>query len=179
MIKASSKQSGSTHVIIIVILIIALLGTLGFVFWKNYINKGTPKSVVYQTPKSWVVYKEDDVPFVLEYPSSWVIEKGSIKTNKTNETSHATLKAQDKTKRELLSIEYSREPEFSAGGTGCQINSKSPNCLFLSNAISEGFLNKRDGVWIGQGKGSSELFVLRSYTDEQTTQTIIESLRKK
>jgi type II secretory pathway pseudopilin PulG len=39
MIKNSSKQTGSAHVVIIVILVIALLGTLGFVFWQNFINK--------------------------------------------------------------------------------------------------------------------------------------------
>ncbi len=38
MIKISSKQTGSAHVIIIVILVIALLGTLGFIFWQNFIN---------------------------------------------------------------------------------------------------------------------------------------------
>jgi hypothetical protein len=36
MIKDSSKQTGSAHAIIIVILVIALLGTLGFVFWQNF-----------------------------------------------------------------------------------------------------------------------------------------------
>lgn len=171
MVKVFSKQSGGAHVIIIVVLVAILVGALGLVFWKSYINK--------ETPKSWVVYKEDDVPFIFGYPNSWVIEKDSMEKNKSNSTSHVILKAHDTTKREVLSIEYSRDPEFSAGGTGCQINPKSPNCLFLSNAISEGFLNTREGVWIGKGKGSSELFVLRSYVDEQTTQTLIESLRKK
>jgi hypothetical protein len=39
MIKNYLKQKGSAHVVIIVILVIALLGTLGFVFWQNFINK--------------------------------------------------------------------------------------------------------------------------------------------
>jgi len=39
MIKNSQKQTGSAHVVIIIILILALLGTLGFIFWQNYINK--------------------------------------------------------------------------------------------------------------------------------------------
>lgn len=37
--RATQKQSGGAHVIIVVILIIALLGVLGFVFWQNFINK--------------------------------------------------------------------------------------------------------------------------------------------
>ncbi len=33
------KQSGSAHLIITVILVVALLGALGFIFWQNFINK--------------------------------------------------------------------------------------------------------------------------------------------
>jgi hypothetical protein len=36
MIKNSSTQTGSAHVVIIIILVIALVGALGFVFWKNF-----------------------------------------------------------------------------------------------------------------------------------------------
>jgi hypothetical protein len=39
MIKTSSKQTGSAHVVIISTLVIALFSTLGFVFWQNFINK--------------------------------------------------------------------------------------------------------------------------------------------
>lgn len=38
--KKRSSQSGSAHLIIIIVLTIALLGTLGFVFWQNF---GQPK----------------------------------------------------------------------------------------------------------------------------------------
>jgi len=37
--KNLSKQNGSTHIIVIVILVIALLGVLGFVFWQNFTKK--------------------------------------------------------------------------------------------------------------------------------------------
>jgi len=37
MTNYSRKQSGSAHVIIIVILVLALLGTLGFIFWQNFV----------------------------------------------------------------------------------------------------------------------------------------------
>lgn len=33
------SQSGSVHLVIIIILILALVGTLSFVFWQNYVNK--------------------------------------------------------------------------------------------------------------------------------------------
>lgn len=35
----SPNQTGSAHAVIIVILVVGLLGTLGFVFWQNFINK--------------------------------------------------------------------------------------------------------------------------------------------
>jgi hypothetical protein len=38
MFKDSSSQTGSAHVIIIVVLVVALIGALGFVFWQNFIQ---------------------------------------------------------------------------------------------------------------------------------------------
>jgi len=37
MIKNSQNQTGSAHVVVIIILLIAVLGLLGFVFWQNFI----------------------------------------------------------------------------------------------------------------------------------------------
>lgn len=81
------KQNGSAHVVIIVILVIALVGTLGFVFWQNSVNKkdsvdnaaqtdnstekSTPEiitktftidSVTFDTPKSWSKEGESPIP---------------------------------------------------------------------------------------------------------------------
>lgn len=39
MINKTLSQKGSAHVVIIVILVIALLGALGFVFWQNFIDE--------------------------------------------------------------------------------------------------------------------------------------------
>lgn len=39
MIKNSRMQTGSAHVIIVIILVVALLGALGFIFWQNFIDK--------------------------------------------------------------------------------------------------------------------------------------------
>lgn len=35
----SRNQSGSAHVVIIIVLIVAVLGALGFIFWQNFVNK--------------------------------------------------------------------------------------------------------------------------------------------
>lgn len=39
MLNKSSKQTGSMHIIAISIIVLALVGVLGFVLWNNYINK--------------------------------------------------------------------------------------------------------------------------------------------
>jgi cytoskeletal protein RodZ len=41
MNKNTSLQTGSAHVAIIAILIVALIGTLGFIFWQNFTAKNT------------------------------------------------------------------------------------------------------------------------------------------
>lgn len=41
--KNKKSQSGSAHAIIVIILVIALLGSLGFIFWQNFVqSKNTP-----------------------------------------------------------------------------------------------------------------------------------------
>lgn len=39
MIKITRFQRGSTHVVIVIILVVLLAGSLGFIFWQNFINK--------------------------------------------------------------------------------------------------------------------------------------------
>lgn len=49
----SNNQSGSAHAVVIIILIMAILGLLGFIFWQNFVQKkdATPtKSVTTSTP---------------------------------------------------------------------------------------------------------------------------------
>lgn len=48
MIKQTAKQTGSAHVIVISVIVLAIVGALGFVFWNSYINK-KPAPVVSQT----------------------------------------------------------------------------------------------------------------------------------
>jgi heme/copper-type cytochrome/quinol oxidase subunit 2 len=50
MIKHSQRQIGSAHLIIIVIIILALLGALGFVFWKNISKTNSTPSITTSSP---------------------------------------------------------------------------------------------------------------------------------
>lgn len=46
MIKISSKQTGSAHIVVIVALVLALIGTLGFVFWQNFMQSAKDSKTV-------------------------------------------------------------------------------------------------------------------------------------
>ena len=41
--KKLNNQTGSAHVIIIIILIATVIGLIGFVFWQNFVNRPTAK----------------------------------------------------------------------------------------------------------------------------------------
>lgn len=60
MIKTSSKQTGSAHVVIIVILVLAVVGTLGFVFWQNFMQSSEDNKNV-QTNQNNSSEKSSDV----------------------------------------------------------------------------------------------------------------------
>jgi len=50
--KNKNNQTGSAHLIIIITLVIALLGSLGFVFWQNFVQDKTdtkkqPRNISY------------------------------------------------------------------------------------------------------------------------------------
>jgi hypothetical protein len=91
MIKKSLRQKGGAHIVITVILVIALLGVLGFILWNNFIakengNDSTKKIETKQqnpvTPKvdlysDWLDYKSTAGGFNLKYPKGWVAKEAS------------------------------------------------------------------------------------------------------
>ncbi len=84
----AKQQIGSAHVIVTVILMVALIGALGFIFWQNFVNK---KNVVAVTPATstaasskaqisatapdkysgWKTYTDSTVGFSFRYPADW------------------------------------------------------------------------------------------------------------
>jgi len=80
MIKNSLRQKGSAHVVIIVILVLALIGALGFAFWQNYIsNDGKVADMAMETQADVEVEPMSDVAsedtfgtnFSIKYPKEW------------------------------------------------------------------------------------------------------------
>lgn len=81
MIKNSQNQIGSAHIVIIVILVLAIIGALGFVVYRNFISKDTQSNNV---PVSKNNDQREALPVTKEfrsqrhnitfkYPSSWTV----------------------------------------------------------------------------------------------------------
>ncbi len=88
--KNPSKQTGSARIIVLVILVVVMLGTLGFVFWQNFVNKtDTSSNTDANASKQASVRSKDIVPiypqthsgkasadgFTVVLPSGWSVQK--------------------------------------------------------------------------------------------------------
>lgn len=96
-----NKQSGSAHVVIIVVLVIAIIGALGFVFWQNFLQPNTepaeqntsqqnatgqqlsidasfPVRLTADVPADWNVERTFTAPESRQWPYVWF---GSLHTN--------------------------------------------------------------------------------------------------
>jgi hypothetical protein len=72
-------QSGSAHLIVIIVLVVALLGTLGFVFWQNFINKSAASNTATTAEESskktgdQEEYCSTYEKLCFDYPKTWSI----------------------------------------------------------------------------------------------------------
>jgi len=78
-----NKQQGSAHLIIVVILVVALMGALGFIFWQNFVKEDAPKpeSKSSRTIDDEMVEAKPTTKtytakaFTFNYPEDWVLEE--------------------------------------------------------------------------------------------------------
>ena len=98
------SQSGFAHLAIIIILIVALLGTLGFVYWQNYMqpknidtSQKTPVEnkdnniitpVVADPIADWKTYTNAQYGFSFKYPVDWTVQESP--TEKSNKIATPT-----------------------------------------------------------------------------------------
>ena len=94
-------QTGSAHVVIIAILVIAILGLLGFVFWQNFIEKkntitptttSTTKDTVTDPYAGWQTYTSKYLGFSVQYPSDWKLDTSKATDLVTGNLISADLK---------------------------------------------------------------------------------------
>lgn len=76
------SESGSAHLVIIIVLVVALLGTLGFVYWQNFVQTKTANTQTNQTNTSNnqtvkaqltedVTDSSRGTGLSIKYPASW------------------------------------------------------------------------------------------------------------
>jgi hypothetical protein len=101
-----NKQQGSAHAIVIVILVLALLGTLGFVFYQNFIAKKpvetteTKQETTSNATLPTARLTFNDAAYTFSYPTDWIVE-GAV--NK-DAVSSLTLLSHDKKIRVHVTI---------------------------------------------------------------------------
>ena len=86
MIHNSQKQSGSALAVIVIILVVALIGTLAFIFWQNSTNKKDDTPTVSDTStqentdpyKDWNTYEAPNTKYTIKYPASWQALKETV-----------------------------------------------------------------------------------------------------
>lgn len=73
-------QKGSAQFLVIIALVVALLGALGFVFWQNFVAKNDDvtnfedsSNVVTDQYNGWQTFTNTKDGYVLKYPKGWVV----------------------------------------------------------------------------------------------------------
>lgn len=86
MIKNPQTQAGSAHVVIVIILVVALTGALGFIFWQNFMKTETDTSEPVATTEieessetdkyvDWGTYESARDGYSIKYPKDWIVIK--------------------------------------------------------------------------------------------------------
>lgn len=122
-----SKQAGSAHIIIIVILAVALLGALGWIFWTKVSEKNPAKATAITketssdtTKRPKTNYMTDSIgsPFgetiTFSYPDTWSIAKTVSGPTPANDTNFSQDSATIRSKNGLYEVTYG----ISNGGIG-------------------------------------------------------------
>jgi len=145
MINNSQKQTGSAHIAIVVILVIVLLSTIGFIFYQNFIKKDSSS----QTPAN-SQSAQDDSNRVTETPAATlkdavaginevILAKGCASFGTATPIASNTFK------------EVSDSEQFVYNGGISRINIKFTYAYVQYGCGSQGeggFLKKMDGKWM-------------------------------
>ena len=96
IVNKQKSQSGFAHLVLVIILIVALLGTLGFVYWQNYmqpkVSDTSQKTPVVKKDNSevipiaktpavvdpmadWKTYTNAKYGFSFKYPADWTVQE--------------------------------------------------------------------------------------------------------
>ena len=176
MVKNSSQRA-NIHILIIVIGIVVLLGLLGFVYWKNSVNNDyTSVTTNTYSTKDWLVYEDDELPFMFKYPKDWhvVKEKGSF------------FLSDDKDDR-IMSIRYVKMPPgLSRGVSACQIkrSNTDDHCSYIENDLVGYFYGQtKKATWTGVLNDLNADIIVELISKDEKSKSllvgVVESIRLK
>jgi len=117
--KTHTTQRGSAHAIVIILLVLALSGTLGFVFYQNFIGKKDEAPKPAQTAKVETTKVEriafNSTIYAFDYPKDWTVEATPV-PGSTNGATVTKVYNPEKTVQATLNV--------SSGGIGgsCDVN---------------------------------------------------------
>lgn|GEM_PF-1148188 len=92
LVNKQKNQQGSAHVIVIAILVLALLGTLGFIFWQNFMKPSSDLKIEDINNSSEIVDESNELTQIAEdqtfgtnlaikYPRDWIVTHASSTKN--------------------------------------------------------------------------------------------------
>jgi len=108
IVNKQKPQSGFAHLAAIVIIIVALLGTLGFVYWMNFIQPKvsevkknnssviipvTKKPVAVDPMADWKTYTNAQYGFSFKYPADWTVKESPTEKSNKIATPTPTIEA--------------------------------------------------------------------------------------
>ncbi|QQG50916.1 MAG: hypothetical protein HZB75_00185 [Candidatus Saccharibacteria bacterium] len=177
MVKSSSRQIGSVHFIIIIILVVTLLGVLGFVFWQNFINKkdtvNTETNKTIDTAQNedksksdMLTYRNDSIGIEFNYPKNWI----KIECDNTN-IENPQNKVYFGTTNDGLSIVDGKSTQL------CEVGSDFPPQMTFS--ISDDI---DDGLYLDYAQSATDVMIdgirakkYLSFTDSKSIMPGLES----
>lgn len=165
---AQMKQKGDAHTVVIVLLVVALLGALGFVFWQSYIKKDTSAdndttTTTAQQPamRTATIGSPFNKKYAVEYPESWkfnIETKGPVPAEKTEYDMKTTVETATFTSPSGdVQVQY---VVSNAGGIGgmCQPE-ESPKLTEASFEKLNGVENVGLGIFSNEGTaGAPQLY---------------------
>lgn len=129
------NQNGSTHIILVGVIVVSLIVVLGFVFWQNFIGKNDEQKVTGETsrnistkddsPKAEKLTKAHTIPkenLTFEYPDKW--QTYAMHTNEKSDVgeNRVMVVSPDNFALEINIPSYGPSWQFGERPIGCPFN---------------------------------------------------------
>lgn len=182
MVKSSS-QNGSIHIVVVIGVMIALVSSLGFVFWNNILRPNSQSVQIdiepYTRSDRWLTYRDSEFPIVFDHPPDFQFTKYFGKSE-VNESVGITGQGKDATEIKVSYRKGPEEPNMIADGRPICLHETSDICLNISNDIasSSTYIGGEDFFWTSYHDKKEKITVRSKGLDQDTFVKIVESIRR-